>query len=156
MYIAWMGMFVDKNLIIMKNLKFVVDHFINKKRDDHIKSKTNFTVQAVIMHILSIICTGIWHPSAAAYGIGGKPEMLLNANASFFASLRVGGLKYFLTNLRCIAKTTLSTDVLIAFSDIPEAHEFCESRECPRNFHRVTFNISCFVKDFPFLLCPSI
>ena len=78
--------------------------------------------------LIFLVMTGIWHLSAEAYGMGGKPEILLNANASFFASLRVGGLKYFLTNLRCIAKTTLSTEVLIVLLDIPEAHEFCESR----------------------------
>ena len=53
---------------------------------------------------------------------GWEARNIVECQCFFFASLRVGGLKYFLTNLWCIAKTTL------LLLDVPEAHDFCESR----------------------------
>ena len=95
---------------------------------------------------LAAIHSGIWNGRVA--------RDIMESQGFLFASRRVGGLKYFFTKFLCIANITLSTLLLIELSDIPLAHEFCESSELPRNFQRVTFNISCFEMDFPFLLCP--
>ena len=60
----------------------------------------------------------------AAKIILGKPDMFEKALASFFASLFVGSLRYFLVKFSWMARMNLLTQDFMDVSEMPDAKEF--------------------------------